>query len=56
MTPSPAWSFPTRDKFADYLQEYAAWAELPVRTETAVRRVSFDSPLRTARPDIALTV
>ncbi|MFE6487298.1 NAD(P)-binding protein, partial [Streptomyces sp. NPDC057757] len=22
--PGPAWSFPTRDEFADYLQEYAA--------------------------------
>ncbi|MCI3239998.1 MULTISPECIES: flavin-containing monooxygenase [Streptomyces] len=40
--PGPAWSFPTRDEFADYLQAYAAWAELPVRTRTAVRRVSYD--------------
>ncbi|MFE7166003.1 flavin-containing monooxygenase [Streptomyces sp. NPDC057616] len=40
--PGPAWAFPTRDEFADYLQAYAAWAELPVRTRTAVRRVSYD--------------
>ncbi|MFJ2264745.1 flavin-containing monooxygenase [Streptomyces sp. NPDC087844] len=40
--PGPAWSFPTRDEFADYLQDYAAWAQLPVRTRTAVRRVSFE--------------
>ncbi|MGY6018669.1 flavin-containing monooxygenase [Streptomyces spinosirectus] len=40
--PGPAWAFPTRDEFADYLQAYAAWAELPVRARTAVRRVSYE--------------
>ena len=40
--PGPAWSFPTRDEFADYLQAYAAWAELPVRTGAAVRRLSYE--------------
>ncbi|MGI5454406.1 flavin-containing monooxygenase [Streptomyces sp. CA-249302] len=40
--PGPAWSFPTHDEFADYLQAYAAWAELPVRTGVTVRRVSYD--------------
>ncbi|MFJ9536853.1 flavin-containing monooxygenase [Streptomyces sp. NPDC101225] len=40
--PGPGWAFPTRDEFADYLQAYAAWAELPVRTRTAVRRVSCE--------------
>lgn len=41
--PGPAWSFPTREEFADYLQAYAAWAELPVRTGVSVRRVSYDA-------------
>lgn len=40
--PGDAWSFPTREEFADYLQAYAAWAELPVRTRVRVRRVSYD--------------
>ncbi|MCX5047837.1 MULTISPECIES: flavin-containing monooxygenase [unclassified Streptomyces] len=40
--PGPAWSFPTRDEYADYLQAYAAWAELPVRTGVSVRRVSYE--------------
>ncbi|MEU6381405.1 NAD(P)-binding domain-containing protein [Streptomyces sp. NPDC046909] len=40
--PGPAWGFPTRDEFADYLQAYAAWAELPVRTGVRVRRLSYD--------------
>ncbi|KPI23315.1 hypothetical protein OV320_0830 [Actinobacteria bacterium OV320] len=49
--PGSAWSFPTRDEFADYLQEYAAWAELPVRTGTAVRRVSFEDGRYTVETD-----
>ncbi|MDT7844678.1 flavin-containing monooxygenase [Streptomyces justiciae] len=40
--PGPAWEFPTREEFADYLQAYAAWAELPVRTGVRVRRLSYD--------------
>jgi putative flavoprotein involved in K+ transport len=40
--PGPAWAFPTREEFADYLQAYAAWAELPVRTGVRVRRLSYD--------------
>ncbi|MCI3270036.1 flavin-containing monooxygenase [Streptomyces cylindrosporus] len=40
--PGPAWSFPTHTEFADYLQAYAAWAELPVRSGVSVRRVSYD--------------
>ncbi|WP_449351578.1 flavin-containing monooxygenase [Streptomyces shaanxiensis] len=40
--PGDDWSFPTRDEFADYLQAYAAWAELPVRTGVRVRRLSYD--------------
>ncbi|WP_405737643.1 NAD(P)/FAD-dependent oxidoreductase [Streptomyces sp. NBC_00028] len=40
--PGPAWAFPTRDEFADYLQAYAGWAELPVRTGIRVRRLSYD--------------
>src|SRR5205823_2976702 len=30
--PAPAWSFPTRDEMADYLEAYAARFELPVRS------------------------
>jgi putative flavoprotein involved in K+ transport len=34
--PAPAWSFPTKDDLADYLEEYAARFELPVRTGISV--------------------
>jgi putative flavoprotein involved in K+ transport len=37
---SPAGRFPTRDEMADYLEEYAGRFDLPVGTETSVRRVS----------------
>lgn len=40
--PAPDWSFPTRDQFADYLQDYAARWELPVRTGVAVQRLWHD--------------
>jgi putative flavoprotein involved in K+ transport len=40
--PAPGWSFPTHVEFADYLRDYAAHWNLPVRTGTAVRRVSHD--------------
>jgi putative flavoprotein involved in K+ transport len=30
--PAPAWSFPTKDELADYLEAYAVQFELPVRT------------------------
>lgn len=34
--PAPAYSFPTKDAMADYLEAYAARFELPVRTGTRV--------------------
>jgi len=34
--PGPAWSFPTKDDVADYLQRYAARFELPVRCDCRV--------------------
>ena len=34
--PAPAYSFPTKDEMADYLEEYAARFELPVRTGVRV--------------------
>ena len=40
--PAPGWSFPTREEFADYLRDYAARWELPVRTGLAVRRLWHD--------------
>jgi putative flavoprotein involved in K+ transport len=40
--PAPAWSFPTHEEFADYLVDYAARWELPVRTGVAVRRLGHD--------------
>ncbi|MEU4428662.1 NAD(P)/FAD-dependent oxidoreductase [Actinoplanes sp. NPDC024001] len=40
--PAPAWSFPTRVEFADYLADYARQFRLPVRTGAAVRRLSND--------------
>ncbi|MGH2920919.1 MAG: flavin-containing monooxygenase [Gaiellaceae bacterium] len=38
--PAPAWSFPTKDELADYLESYAARFELPVRTGISVNRIS----------------
>ena len=38
--PALAWSFPTKDEVADYLEAYAARFELPVRTGVRVDRLS----------------
>jgi putative flavoprotein involved in K+ transport len=38
--PAPAWSFPTKDELADYLEAYAARFELPVRAGIGVDRLS----------------
>ena len=38
--PAPAFSFPTKDAMADYLEAYATHFDLPVRTGTRVERVS----------------
>ena len=40
--PAPAWSFPTRDAFADYLEAYADRFDLPVRTGVTVERLWHD--------------
>jgi putative flavoprotein involved in K+ transport len=40
--PAPAWSFPSRDEFADYLQAYADRFDLPVRTGITVERLRHD--------------
>jgi putative flavoprotein involved in K+ transport len=40
--PAPDWSFPTHEEFADYLGDYAARWQLPVRTGVAVRRLRHD--------------
>jgi putative flavoprotein involved in K+ transport len=40
--PGPAWAFPARDEFADYLERYAVERGLPVRTRTSVRRLARD--------------
>jgi putative flavoprotein involved in K+ transport len=40
--PGPAWSFPTKDEVADYLETYAARFELPVRIGVRVDRLSRD--------------
>ena len=34
--PAPAWSFPTKDQVADYLEGYAAHFQLPVQTGVRV--------------------
>ena len=39
--PAPAWSFPTKDEMADYLEAYAARFQLPVRTGVSVDRLSW---------------
>jgi putative flavoprotein involved in K+ transport len=38
--PAPAWSFPTKDDVADYLEAYAARFDLPVRTGVRVDKLS----------------
>jgi putative flavoprotein involved in K+ transport len=38
--PAPAWTFPTKDEMADYLEGYASAFELPVRGGARVERVS----------------
>ena len=38
--PARPFSFPTKDEFADYLENYARQFQLPVRTGTRVNRVS----------------
>jgi putative flavoprotein involved in K+ transport len=38
--PAPAWSYPTGREMADYVEAYAAWYELPVRTATRVDRLA----------------
>ena len=40
--PAPAWSFPTRDAFADYLEAYADRFGLPVRSGVTVERLWHD--------------
>ena len=40
--PAPAWSFPTKDETADYLEGYAERFELPVRCGVRVRRIAHD--------------
>jgi putative flavoprotein involved in K+ transport len=40
--PAPAWSFPTKDEVAGYLEAYAARFDLPVRTGVRVDRLSRD--------------
>src|SRR6266511_6287684 len=40
--PAPAWSYPSKDELADYLEAYAARFELPVRTGVRVDRLSRD--------------
>jgi putative flavoprotein involved in K+ transport len=37
---APAWSFPTKDELAEYLEAYAEHFELPVRTGVSVDRLS----------------
>ena len=41
--PAPAWSFPTKDEMADYLEAYAARFALPVRTGVRVDRLSREA-------------
>jgi putative flavoprotein involved in K+ transport len=40
--PAPAFSFPTKDQMADYLETYAKHFDLPVRAGVSVRRVWRD--------------
>jgi putative flavoprotein involved in K+ transport len=38
--PAPAWTWPTKDEMAEYLERYASAFELPVRGGTRVERIS----------------
>lgn len=38
--PAPAWTFPTKDEMADYLESYAAHFDLPVRCGAQVEAVT----------------
>lgn len=38
--PAPAWSFPTKDQTADYLEEYATRFQLPIRSGTPVKAIT----------------
>jgi len=38
--PAPAWSYPTKDELADYLESYAERFDLPVRTGISVDKLS----------------
>jgi putative flavoprotein involved in K+ transport len=38
--PGPAWSFPTKDEMADYLEAYVERFDLPVRTGVRVERLA----------------
>ena len=40
--PAPAFSYPTKDQVADYLEEYAARFDLPVRSGVRVDRLTRD--------------
>ena len=40
--PAPDWSFPSHEEFADYLRDYAAHWDLPVRSGTTVRHLGHD--------------
>ena len=41
--PAPAWSFPTKDEVADYLEAYAARFDLPVQTGVRVDGLSREA-------------
>jgi putative flavoprotein involved in K+ transport len=40
--PAPAWTFPTKDEMADYLEAYAARFDIPVRNGVAVDGLARD--------------
>lgn len=37
--PAPGWSYPSGRQMAEYIESYAAWLELPVRSATRVERL-----------------
>ena len=38
--PAPAWSFPTKDEMGNYLERYAEYFDLPVRSGISVQRLT----------------
>ena len=48
--PGDPWSFPSKDRVADYLEQYAAQFRFPIRSHTRVERLEADGTADTSSP------